>query len=618
MSHPPKNSSLLQEEKTERLKNREPLLRFKKIVERVRAGEEEEEESNKFRMFDIESMKDQNSSSRQIKKWNSDYALRLEDPDIDDETVFKKTAALSVLPLLQPLVKEKTTQMSEATDEELQEEAGKEDNICIHVYNHYDSVIFEVSCVAKTVLKLLHYMLMSRVSKAREKEQMKERFAKLLLGEDMSGGGEGVSSALALSNAITNLSASALGEQRRLEPISEDRKERWRREIGWLLSVTDHIVEFSPTQQTNKDGSSIEVMTTRQRRDLVSNIPALKKLDVMLTGCLDSFKDQDEFYYITTDSPESLTSNSTRNDDKWWLPTVKVPPTGLSETSKTFLLSQKECVSQVLESAMAINAEVLSQMEIPESYIDSLPKKGRVSLGDTIYRMLTLDMFDAEQFLLEMDLSSEHKILELKNKIEASVVIWKRKIVQKDNKSSSPFSTNLSMEKRQLLEERAATILFLLKQVFPGISQSTLDISKIQFNKDIGLAILESYSRVLESLAHTVLSRIEDVLEADQLTQESEVAVCKRDIVKEAESPKKEEEKDFCLLEERPKKSKSTISLSQVMQWNMEDHEQPKKEKNETPRKKLLTRVSSMINKKTSSYLESLGTTKSPKAWRYS
>ncbi|CAF2154798.1 unnamed protein product, partial [Brassica napus] len=470
----------------------------------------------------------------------------------------------------------------------------------------------------RVILSFLKIHVLTLYAFVTEKEQMKERFAKLLLGEDMSGGGEGVSSALALSNAITNLSASAFGEQRRLEPISDDRKERWRREIGWLLSVTDHIVEFSPTQQTNKDGSSIEVMTTRQRGDLVSNIPALKKLDMMLTDCLDSFKDQDEFYYITTDSPESLTSNSTRNDDKWWLPTVKVPPTGLSETSKTFLLSQKECVSQVLESAMAINAEVLSQMEIPESYIDSLPKKGRVSLGDTIYRMLTLDMFDAEQFLLEMDLTSEHKILELKNKIEASVVIWKRKIVQKDNKSSSPFSTNLSMEKRQLLEERAATILFLLKQVFPGISQSTLDISKIQFNKDIGLAILESYSRVIESLAHTVLSRIEDVLEADQLTQESEVAVCKRDIVKEAESPKKEEGKDFCLLEERPKKSKSTISLSQVMQWNMEDHEQPKKEKNETPRKKLLTRVSSMINKKTSSYLESLGTTKSPKAWRYS
>lgn len=34
---------------------------------------------------------------------------------------------------------------------------------------------------------------------------MKEKFSKLLLGEDMSGGGKGVCSAVALSNAITNL-----------------------------------------------------------------------------------------------------------------------------------------------------------------------------------------------------------------------------------------------------------------------------------------------------------------------------------------------------------------------------------------------------------------------------
>ena len=42
-----------------------------------------------------------------------------------------------------------------------------------------------------------------------EVEMMKEKFAKLLLGEDMSGSGKGVSTALAISNAITNLS----GEQ---------------------------------------------------------------------------------------------------------------------------------------------------------------------------------------------------------------------------------------------------------------------------------------------------------------------------------------------------------------------------------------------------------------------
>jgi hypothetical protein len=36
-------------------------------------------------------------------------------------------------------------------------------------------------------------------------EMMKERFSKLLLGEDMSGSGKGVCTALAISNAVTNL-----------------------------------------------------------------------------------------------------------------------------------------------------------------------------------------------------------------------------------------------------------------------------------------------------------------------------------------------------------------------------------------------------------------------------
>ena len=38
-----------------------------------------------------------------------------------------------------------------------------------------------------------------------ELEMMKERFSKLLLGEDMSGSGKGVCTAVTISNAITNL-----------------------------------------------------------------------------------------------------------------------------------------------------------------------------------------------------------------------------------------------------------------------------------------------------------------------------------------------------------------------------------------------------------------------------
>lgn len=67
-------------------------------------------------------------------------------------------------------------------------------------------------------------------------------------------------------------------------------------------------------------------------------------------------------------------SAKTKNDDKWWLPTPKVPAEGLSDMARKFLQYQKDCVNQVLKAAMAINAQILTEMEIPESYIDSLPK----------------------------------------------------------------------------------------------------------------------------------------------------------------------------------------------------------------------------------------------------
>ena len=52
---------------------------------------------------------------------------------------------------------------------------------------------------------------------------------------------------------------------------------------------------------------------------------------------------------------------------------------------------------------------------------------------------------------------------------------------QKDGKSA--WGSAVSLEKRELFEERAETILLLLKQRFPGLPQSSLDVSKIQYNE---------------------------------------------------------------------------------------------------------------------------------------
>ncbi|KAK8551229.1 hypothetical protein V6N12_039880 [Hibiscus sabdariffa] len=439
-----------------------------------------------------------------------------------------------------------------------------------------------------------------------EMDQMKEKFAKLLLGEDMSGGGKGVSSALALSNAITNLAASVFGEQSRLEPMTPDRKARWRKEIDWLLSVADHIVELVPSQQKSKDGTNMEIMVTKQRIDLHMNIPALRKLDTMLIDCLDNFKDQNEFYYLSKDAPDSEKGKSRRTDDKWWLPTVKVPQDGLSDKCRKNLQSQKESVTQVLKAAMSINAQVLSEMEVPENYIEALPKNGRASLGDAVYRSITVEFFDPDQFFASMDLSSEHKILDLKNRLEASIIIWKRKMTQKDGKSA--WGSAVSFEKREQFEERAETILLIIKHRFPGLPQSSLDISKIQYNRDVGQALLESYSRILESLAFTVLSRIEDVLHADFMTQNPNTQPCKRSSLKD-----ENQTKPVTTSPRFDTEAMSAKTLSDLLTWSLDQNDPDEKAETDEISKDVdgnVQKLPVVTNK--ASYVESLGGVRSP------
>lgn len=369
-------------------------------------------------------------------------------------------------------------------------------------------------------------------------DMMKERFAKLLLGEDMSGSGKGVSTALAISNAITNLCGTVFGQLWRLEPVPCEKKEKWQREMDWLLCVGDHIVELMPSWQTYPDGSKQEVMTCRPRSDIFINLPALRKLDNMLLEILDSCTAM-EFWYVDqgivapdADGSASFRKRNQRQEEKWWLPVPRVPPAGLSENSRKKLNHTRESASQILKAAMSINSIALDEMEVPESYLDTLPKNGRTCLGDFIYRYITSDQFSQECLLDCIDISNEHVALEIANRLESAIYVWRRRSHSKPPLYPSRSTTKSSWDivkdfmvdgdKRELLAERAESILISLKQRFPGLSQTTLDTSKIQCNKDVGKSILESYSRVLESMAFNIVARIDDLLYVDDLTKHSD------------------------------------------------------------------------------------------------
>ncbi|KAJ8532998.1 hypothetical protein K7X08_015887 [Anisodus acutangulus] len=371
-----------------------------------------------------------------------------------------------------------------------------------------------------------------------EVEMMKERFSKLLLGEDMSGCGNGVSTALAISNAITNLCATLFGQIWRLEPLPTEKRLMWRREMEWLLCVSDYIVELTPSWQTFPDGTKLEVMTSRTRLDLYVNLPALRKLDNMLLEILDSFRNT-EFWYVDqgllgeeADGSSSFRNHLPRQEEKWWLPVPRVPIDGLSENAKKQLQHKRDCTNQILKAAMAINSNMLAEMEVPESYLENLPKNGKASLGDLIHRYITSDQFSPECLLDCLDLSSEHQALEVANRVETSIYVWRRRnqakslnsLLRSNSKSSWEMVKDLviDVDKRDLLADRAESLLLCSKQRFPGLPQTTLDMSKIQHNKDVGKSILESYSRVLESLAFNIVARIDDLIYVDDLTKHSD------------------------------------------------------------------------------------------------
>ncbi|KAF9687824.1 hypothetical protein SADUNF_Sadunf02G0133300 [Salix dunnii] len=362
-----------------------------------------------------------------------------------------------------------------------------------------------------------------------ELETMKERFSKLLLGEDMSGSGKGVCTAITISNAITNLYATVFGQNLRLEPLKPEKKSMWKREMDCLLSVCDYIVEFVPKSQNSRDGTTLEVMESRPRSDIYINLPALTKLDAMLIEVLDSFQDR-EFWYA---EQGSMSSNSTRSgsfrrviiqrkEEKWWVPVPCVPPDGLSEKSRKHLRHKRDCAYQIHKAAMAINSSILAEMEIPHTYMASLPKSGRACLGDTIYRyMYTADRFSPDHLLDCLNIASEHEALELADQVEASMYTWRRKACLSHSKSSWVIVKDLMSDidrtdKNHVLAERAETLLFCLKQRYPELSQTSLDTCKIQYNRDVGQATLESYSRVLEGLAFNIVAWIDDVLFVDK------------------------------------------------------------------------------------------------------
>lgn len=117
-----------------------------------------------------------------------------------------------------------------------------------------------------------------------------------------------------------------------------------------------------------------------------------------------------------------------------------------------------------------------------------MSQKGRSCLGDLIYRYISSDQFSPECLLDCLDLSSEHQAIEIANRVESSIYLWHKRTNSKpatNTRTSWEMVKELMVdpEKLELMADRAESLLLSLKQRFPGLPQTALDMSKIQYNK---------------------------------------------------------------------------------------------------------------------------------------
>lgn len=142
--------------------------------------------------------------------------------------------------------------------------------------------------------------------------------------------------------------------------------------------------------------------------------------------------------------------------------------------------------------------------------------------------------------------------------------------------------------------------------------------------QDVGQAVLESYSRILESLAFTVMSRIEDVLYADYIAQNPQQASGKKNPSRETPVSSGA---DKCSPGEETQNAAETptsMTLLDFMNWGPDIADNEVKKESPTANSDNLSTESEVkhvhklqnivTNNKLVSYLENIGGLKSPTA----
>ncbi|KAM0027539.1 putative PRONE domain, Rop guanine nucleotide exchange factor [Helianthus debilis subsp. tardiflorus] len=125
-------------------------------------------------------------------------------------------------------------------------------------------------------------------------------------------------------------------------------------------------------------------------------------------------------------------------------------------------------------------------MLIPKAISDVLPKSGKESLGEDLYRILNRGSSTTCYICDSLSLKSKNSAQDAINRLEAAIYAWRDKI-EEHGKGKSPARTSWSckdrvakLDKIELLISRAESLAQEIKIRYSDFPQKFLDVMKIR------------------------------------------------------------------------------------------------------------------------------------------
>lgn len=312
--------------------------------------------------------------------------------------------------------------------------------------------------------------------------------------------------ARALELQITTLNANTFGDLKRLEPLPRQLEHMWGTELEVLLSMLQEIKEARPGT-----GNVL-------REDIATHLPALQRCDRIVRNTLRSFSDLvGHVDYVERETAnDSGGGGSGAAQRRWWIKVPVVKNGGLPGRVRALIEEVEREMRGVFKVCHEINVEVVKSMPVPETFVEGLPKHARNLISKELKEGLTTwGMFKVSDFMKDRGMWNREAAKDVTSSLEKVALIWEAKTTQKSFISRTFDIRGERFHQAITAFRRCQNAIRDLRRDWPTMTHTDLDAAKIQGNEDLGLAGLEAYSRALESRAARLLTRIRELLDAD-------------------------------------------------------------------------------------------------------